>query len=172
VQPKLTAPPSATCPRDAIVETICGSSAGSTCKPRADALQSIDTARLFVTKPAAPIGTAFEAEDRALFRGFALDHEDTLRYRDELVGENELSQKQIDRHCCYSRCTPLVVGRPTVTKPPISLPTPEVCIPRPEGGTSVGAPSDARCPHGVELDGTVRPYVKTVDEQCCYDMRA
>lgn len=92
-----------TCARDAIVETICGSISGPTCAPRADALQSIDTARLFVTKPAAPIGTAFEAEDRATFRDFALDHDDTQRYRNELAGENELSQKQIDGHCCYSK---------------------------------------------------------------------
>jgi hypothetical protein len=167
-EPKAVAPaPKQACDRDAIVETVCGSG----CAPNADALRSIDIAQLYVTKPAAPIGTPFAAEDRAVFRAFTLDRAATTRYRDELTSEEELSREAIEAHCCYSRCSPLVVGVPTGAKPPSSLPTPELCIPRPVAGTSVGAPGDLRCPHGVKLDGALRPYVKTVDERCCYDMR-
>jgi hypothetical protein len=145
---------------------------GGKCRTSADTLQSIDIADLFVTKPAAPIGSSFQAEDRAQFREFSFDPDATTRYRDELTSENELSRKAIDRHCCHSRCTPLAVGEPAETKPPLQIPTRETCIPRPSAGTSIPAPGDQGCPHGVQLDGVLRPYVRTTDDRCCYGMRS
>lgn len=160
-----------TCPRDAIVESVCGGSTRKRCGPRGDSLHSIDVSHLFVSEPAVAVGSTFDADDRGHFRDFVLDWGVTSRYREDLTAEAELAPAQVEAHCCYSRCTPLVIGVPAPAPAPIPLPTPERCIPRTPVGATRPAPTDGHCPIGVKLNGVIRRYVHTTDDQCCYDMR-
>ena len=159
----MTAFNASSCAPDTIVESACGPSATKRCSSRGDGLRSIDVSHLYVTEPLAPIGTTLETEDRTLLASFALDRGATSVYRDELAAEGELSLSQIDHHCCFSRCTPLVVGVPARVTAQIALPTPELCIPRPPAGTTLAAAGDRGCPAGVNVGCVIRGYVQTVD---------
>ncbi len=152
-----------TCPRDAIVETVCGAAEGARCDFRGDGLHALDVARLHVTRADDSAGT--------VLREFVRDESATSSYREKLVEEDELDVVQVRRRCCYSKCTTLIVGASVTSRPPLSLPTPEACIPPPPAGTSAPAPTNRDCPFGVKLDGAMRAYVHANDGLCCYDMR-
>jgi hypothetical protein len=151
-----------TCPRDAIVETVCGVS-GDRCGSRVDGLRALEVSRLHVTRAG--------DSDRTVLRQFAWDESATSSYRDKLVEDEELGIEHARRRCCYSKCTALIVGTSSVSHPVLALPTPEQCIPAPPAGTSAPAPSNRDCPVGVRLDGTIRAYVHANEGLCCYDMR-
>jgi len=163
--PKRTAPEIAmfdakSCAVDTIVETLCGRDTGEYCGPTA---KTVDIATmmegLYVTT---------QDDARAAAKDFILDDRASEAYVTRLQGLNEkLDGKPA---CCYSRCTPLVIG---AAKP---LPTPlpsyqmrnELCIPQPPKGTTQPDANNAACPQGVQLQGELRPYTQARNDQCCY----
>lgn len=147
----------AACPRDSIPETVCGTREEelSRCGPHGDSLASLDDLKLHVTS---------DTGEPRTFRRFALDGKATAHYRAALDADG----LEASEHCCYSRCTPLSVGR---AEPPAAgrgLAFHTRCIPYPPGGTSVPSAEDAACPAGVRFDGALRAYDSTEDRTCCY----
>lgn len=144
------------CVRDTIPETVCGvrEEELGRCGPRGDSLASYDENKLYVTD---------EDGEKTTFRRFVFDRKATLDYR-TLLGADGLA---LHEHCCYSRCTPLVVAR---SAPPErrGRETTTRCMPRPPGGTSVPAPTDKSCPNAVKLNDVLSPFSSTVDKTCCY----
>jgi hypothetical protein len=147
----------AACPRDSIPETVCGAREEDLgrCGPRGDSLASFDDVKLYVTE---------DTGEKRTFRRFALDPRATAAYRESLDAELEASE-----HCCYSRCTPLSVGRIDPALPDQHLGLETRCIPKPPRGTSAPAREDPACPAGVRFDGALRAYAETdEDDLCCY----
>jgi len=148
------------CTVDAIVETLCGRGDGEYCGPTA---KTVDIATmmegLYVTS---------QDDARAAAKDFILDDHASEAYVTRLQSLNEkLDGKPA---CCYSRCTPLLIG---AAKP---LPTPlppyqmrdEACIPRPPKGTTQPDANNAACPQGVQIQGELRPYTQARNDRCCY----
>jgi hypothetical protein len=144
------------CVRDTIPETVCGvrEEELGRCGPRGDSLASYDENKLYVTD---------EDGEKTTFRRFVFDRKATLDYR-TLLGADGLA---LHEHCCYSRCTPLVVAR---SAPPErrGRETTTRCMPRPPGGTSAPAPTDKSCPNAVRFNDALAPFSSTVDKTCCY----
>ncbi|HWO25730.1 MAG TPA: hypothetical protein VNO30_43625 [Kofleriaceae bacterium] len=147
----------AACPRDSIPESVCGMRQEELgrCGPSGDTLASIDELKLHVTTDV--------AEPRS-YRRFTLDAQATADYRTQIADDG----LAVNEHCCYSRCTPLTVGRLDGPAPDRRSAFVSKCIPAPPQGTSVPAQGDASCPAGVRLDGGLRAYVSTEDGSCCY----
>ena len=144
------------CARDTVPETVCGvrEEELGRCGPRGDSLASYDDTKLFVTE---------DSSEKVTFRRFVFDRQATVDYRAVLAADGIA----VTDHCCYSRCTPLVVGRVGV----VGRAGDDVvtrCLPYPPGGTSVPAHDDPACPAGVRFDGAIRPYAATDDKTCCY----
>lgn len=147
----------AACAPDSIPETVCGvrEEALGRCGPRGDSLASYDDVTLHVTE---------ETTEKRTYRRFVLDARATAAYRATL----EAGEVALGEHCCYSRCTPLVVGRPAPATPGRRLSFEDRCIPKPPRGTRVPAPEDPACPAGVRFAGALRPHTSAEDDACCY----
>ena len=148
------------CLTDQIVETVCGRGTGEYCGATAKSVElAINMDGLYVTTP-----------DDARFRAmdFILDDSTSEAYVTRLQNMNERLEGK--PACCYSRCTPLVVG----AAKPLPSPLPayhmrnEACIPAPLKGTASPDVNNAACPQGVEIQGELRPYSSTRNDQCCY----
>jgi len=148
----------AACPRDTVPETVCGAREEDLprCAPRGDSLASYDDTKLYITE---------ESGEKVTYRRFVFDRKATDGYRTLLAADGVA----VTDHCCYSHCTPLVVGNIGVTgRPGDDVVT--RCLPYPPGGTSVPAHDDPACPAGVRFEGALRPYAATDDKTCCYSV--
>jgi hypothetical protein len=149
----------AACPRDSIPETVCGAREEELgrCGPHGDSLASFDDFKLYLTE---------NDDEKKTYRRFDLDAKATEDYRASIAADGLAANE----HCCYSRCTPVPVGRLDAPSPERRLVYDTRCIPYPPQGTSVPAPADPACPAGVRFDGALRPYVSTEDRTCCYSI--
>ncbi len=147
------------CPRDSIPETVCGPREEELgrCGPSGDTLASYEETKLYITE---------ENGEKRTFRRFVLDARATAEYRKTLAEDGIAVNEQ----CCYSRCTPLSVGRIETPAPDPRRYHENRCIPPPPRGTSVPADDDASCPAAVRFEGALRAYVTTEDEMCCYSV--
>ncbi len=145
------------CARDTIHETVCGvrEEELGRCGPRGDSLASYDEVKLYLTE---------ETSEQRTYRRFELDARATAAYRETL----EADGLAVNEHCCYSRCTPLGVGRADQASTQARFGLEHRCLPKPPRGTTVPAAEDPACPAAVRFDGTLRPYAMTEDESCCY----
>jgi hypothetical protein len=145
------------CARDTIQETVCGVRAEELgrCGPRGDSLASYDEVKLYLTE---------ETGEPRTYRRFDFDARETAAYRETLEAEG----LAVNEHCCYSRCTPLGVGRADQASTQARFGLAHRCLPKPPRGTTVPAAEDPACPAAVRFDGTLRPYATTEDESCCY----
>ena len=91
-----------------------------------------------------------------------------------------------DGTCCFTRCTLLAVSavhRPAPNEPSTNPPTDgayssqDICIPPPEGGTSIPADANEACPAAVSFGarsqgpsawGGTSPYIGDSNGRCCY----
>jgi hypothetical protein len=151
----------AACPRDSIPETVCGMREEELgrCGPHGDSLASLDNLKLHVTDDT--------GEPRA-YRRFALDAKATADYRTQIAADG----LAVNEHCCYSRCTPLTVGRVEAPPPDRIATYLTRCIPAPPGGTNLPSREDPDCPAGVRLEGALRAYAPTETDEpaCCYSV--
>lgn len=166
--PEPTAPPAkppaaadfdrAACARDTIPETVCGvrDEELGQCGPRGDSLASYDDTKLYLTD---------ESSEKSTFRRFAFDRKATTDYRAVLAADGIA----VNEHCCYSRCTPMVVGSRAAAVDSVRRRETR-CLPQPPGGTSAPSRLDAACPAAVRFDGTLRPLSEIVDKTCCYSV--
>jgi hypothetical protein len=148
----------AACVRDTIPETVCGvrdENLGQ-CGPRGDGLAFYVDTKLYITD---------ESSNKATFRRFVFDRTATTDYRAVLAADGIA----VNEHCCYSRCTPLVVGR-TGAAGDSARRHETRCLPQPPGGTSAPARGNAACPAAVRFDGTLRPLSEVVGTTCCYSI--
>lgn len=148
----------AACPRDTVPETVCGAREEDLprCAPRGDSLASYDDTKLYITE---------ESGEKVTYRRFVFDRKATDAYRTLLAADGVA----VTDHCCYSHCTPLVVGNAGMTgRPGDDVVT--RCLPYPPGGTSVPVREDPACPAGVRFEGALRPYSATDDKTCCYSV--
>jgi hypothetical protein len=146
------------CAQDAVVESLCGTTArGETaCPDTADAID-VKLEQLHVT-------SVWDVAD--VRRQFVFDPHATDGYLATLTGEGS---ELLDR-CCFSTCSPLVVGQPQA---PLQPPKPGMtrgrrCVPVPPSGTSMPAAADARCPTGVKFAGVLAPFESSTADECCY----
>jgi hypothetical protein len=164
------------CNKDQLFETVCGSVAApnetGTCGPMGDSLLTYGKTKVVIS-----FGTGVEHDPA--WKNFPLDNAATLEYRKELDGKVSVPEN----HCCYSRCTQLVVAK---TAPPIGEPPPthkkgELCIPPPPAGTNAPHAQVPSCPAALDLQGNKAPYrgpLKPTEqgarpwwfhgESCCY----
>ncbi len=146
------------CRLDAIVETVCGRETGEYCDPTARRLEISNNAEgLYVTSvaQATAAGKDFILDDHAS-EAFVL--------RVQALGD-KLEGKPA---CCYSRCTPLDVSTAKPAPVPPNMMRTEACIPKPPAGTAVPDPNNPECPTGVQMQGEIRAYNSTRNDQCCY----
>ena len=158
--PAETAFDRAACPRDSIPETVCGAREEDLgrCGPHGDSLASYDELKLYVTR---------DDGDKRTYRRFSLDAAATADYRQALASDGIA----VNEHCCYSRCTPLSVGRLDAISPDRYMVSDTRCFPHPPRGTSVPSDEDPACPAAVRFDGTLRPYTSSEEEKtCCYSV--
>ena len=148
------------CTVDTIVETVCGRMTGEYCDGTAAKLEISNNAEgLYVT--------TYEAA-RASAKDFILDDKASEAFVVRLQALNEkLDGKPA---CCYSRCTPLVVGqaKPLPSPMPAYHMRQEHCVPAPPKGTTQPDATNPACPQGLQLQGELRPYSTTRNDQCCY----
>ncbi|MDQ3341917.1 MAG: hypothetical protein M4D80_42770, partial [Myxococcota bacterium] len=148
------------CEVDTIVESLCGRGSGEYCGATA---ATVDLANMVEGLYVTPFDDA-----RAAAKGFILDDRASEAYVTRLQSLNEKLEGKPG--CCYSRCTPLVLG----AAKPVPSPTPayqmrnEQCIPRPPKGTTQPDANNAACPQAVQIQGELRPYNSTRNDQCCY----
>ncbi|MBX3156081.1 MAG: ferritin-like domain-containing protein [Deltaproteobacteria bacterium] len=145
------------CPKDAIVETVCGKDEQRPrCGPGAPSLATIDQTHLHVTAVSA------HAAD---FSSYAFDQPATDGYRTYLGLDDP-------RACCYSACTALHVGPADPVTPRPGFHVGHRCIPAPPSGTAYPAATAAACPSAIRLDGEMRPFAsyEEEDRQCCYEV--
>jgi hypothetical protein len=149
----------AACPRDSIPETVCGAREEDLgrCGPHGDSLASFDDFKLYLTE---------NDDEKKTYRRFDLDAKATEDYRAAIAADG----LAVNEQCCYSRCTPVPVGRLDAPTPDRRLVYDTRCIPQPPQGTSVPSPSDPACPAAVRFDGALRPYASTEDSTCCYSV--
>jgi hypothetical protein len=155
--PPPAAPPLAprVCGQDEVFELQCGGIQGAAaCGPRGDSLTSFagsrgTSIRVFT------FGTGM-GNDPA-YRDFVLDEYETSVYR---TTQGLAHPNSWGSYCCYSHCTPLAVAAsaPKPHKIPSTHQVADVCIPPPQGGTSVPSSADPACPAAVELSGTLGAY--------------
>lgn len=148
------------CVVDTIVETVCGRGNGEYCGPTAKTVEIANMMEgLWVT-------TYDDA--RAAATDFILDDRASEAYVTRLQSLNEKLEGKPG--CCYSRCTALVLGaaKPVATPTPAYQTRNESCIPQPPKGTSQPDANNASCPQGVQIQGELRPYSSTRNDQCCY----
>ncbi|MCW5806495.1 MAG: ferritin-like domain-containing protein [Deltaproteobacteria bacterium] len=146
------------CARDTIPEMVCGmrEEGAPRCGPTAASLDTFDARHLHVTQ---------NDGEKHTFRRFVFDGAGTEQYRDELVAESEGGGRD-ESQCCYSRCTPMVIGQAEPATPGYRVES--RCMPHPPNGTSIPSTKDARCAAGVRIEGALRPYLSSTAETCCY----
>ena len=111
----------AACAVDQIVETVCGRARGEYCTPTAASVELTSSGDLYVT----PYEQA-----RAQARDFILDDAASEALVTRLQATNEPLEGR--PACCYSRCTPLVVGvAAPLAPPPAHHVKREHCVPTP-----------------------------------------
>ena len=147
------------CTVDAIVETMCGRVKGDWCQPTADKLDVSSSADgLYVTSIDVALANA---------KDFILDD----KRSEELVLALQAANEKLDGRpaCCYSRCTPIVVGtaKPAPQQQAYYM-FREQCLPPPPQGTTQPDTNHPECPRGVSLDGDLRPFAAMRDDKCCY----
>src|SRR6188508_1687218 len=142
-----------TCTVDQIVETVCGRGTGEYCGATAKTVELANMMEgLYVT--------TFD-DARTAAQDFILDDRTSENYVTRLQSLNEKLEGK--PACCYSRCTPLVIGqaKPAVAPMPSYQMRNEQCIPQPPKGTSQPDANNAACPQGVQIQGELRPYSQT-----------
>jgi len=150
----------ASCQVDQIVETVCGRVAGEYCPATA--------ANVELAHPTDGLYVTTLERARATARDFVLDDHASGDFVTRLQSTNETLEGRPG--CCFSRCTPLVVGTPK----PLATPLPpnharrDVCLPPPPRGTSVPEPTSPTCPQGVQIGSELRPFGGLHQEKCCY----
>jgi hypothetical protein len=160
VEPEIAMFDVRSCEVDTIVETLCGRGAGEYCGPNAG---TVDLANMVEGLYVTPFDDA-----RKVANGFILDDRASEAYVTRLQSLNEKLDGKPG--CCFSRCTPLVVGaaKPVPSPMPSYQMRNELCIPQPPKGTTLPDANNASCPQGVQIQGEMRPYTSTRNDQCCY----
>jgi hypothetical protein len=159
-EPELAMFDAKSCAVDAIVESLCGRGSGEYCGATA---ATVDLANMVEGLYVTPFDDA-----RGAAKSFILDDRASEAYVTRLQSLNEKLEGKPG--CCYSRCTPLVIGaaKPVPTPMPAYQMRNEQCIPRPPQGTTQPDANNASCPQGVQIQGELRPYTSTRNDQCCY----
>jgi hypothetical protein len=147
------------CPRDTVVETVCGSRRENarTCGPKGSMLGAVEESKLYISPDS-------DEEPAVAYREFSFDREATKKYREDLTDPSTAES------CCYSQCATLVVGVADPVQLQAGFSLEERCMPAPPNGTSRPAKGDPACAAGIAFDGVLRPYVSTVDGECCYSV--
>lgn len=160
VEPEIAMFEPKTCEVDTIVETLCGRGSGEYCGANA---ATVDLANMVEGLYVTPFDDA-----RTAAQSFILDDRASEAYVTRLQSLNEKLDGKPG--CCFSRCTPLVVGaaKPVPSPMPAYQMRNEACIPQPPKGTTQPDANNAACPQGVEIQGELRPYSSTRNDQCCY----
>jgi hypothetical protein len=148
------------CGVDTIVESVCGRGVGEYCPATAKTIEIASTSDgLYVTSYDDALATAGD---------FILDDEKS----EVFVTRMQMLNEKLDGKpaCCYSRCTPLVIGpgKPLPSPLPTYYVRTETCIPRPPKGTTQPDATSPECPQGVEISGELRPFASARNEMCCY----
>jgi hypothetical protein len=157
VEPAIAVFDPASCGEDTLAETVCGVGDSDAC--------GLDGSSIRLTSSDNKLHVTSWTEADKSGRSFLPDDKATDDYRARLGNDKQLAFK-----CCFSRCTPLVVGHAspqTVTSSHQVLGL--ECIPAPKS-TSMPDVANPACAVGVKLNGELRPYSSGTSARCCYQV--